>query len=113
MVYQHDPMHVDVLVKDLELAHGNSVETPVVHDVTNDETKPLDQMHSDQHRSQVAKMFVPQSIPCVQPLESERAAPSNVKPHASEPCHVENANQIFETRNTMETDLQVWKCVKM
>ena len=28
IVYQHDPRHVDVLVKDLGLEHGNSVQTP-------------------------------------------------------------------------------------
>ena len=27
-MYQHDPRHVDVLVKDLGLEHGNSVQTP-------------------------------------------------------------------------------------
>ena len=34
IVYQHDPRHVDVLVKDLGLEHGNSVQTPVTHDAT-------------------------------------------------------------------------------
>ena len=28
IVYQHDPRHSDVLVKDLGLEHGNSVQTP-------------------------------------------------------------------------------------
>ena len=28
IVYQHDPRHADVLVKDLGLEHGNSVQTP-------------------------------------------------------------------------------------
>ena len=33
-MYQHDPRHVDVLVKDLGLEHGNSVQKPATHDVT-------------------------------------------------------------------------------
>ena len=33
---QQDPKHVDVLVKDLGLEHGNSVQTPAVHDVTDE-----------------------------------------------------------------------------
>ena len=36
------PRHADVLVKDLGLEHGCSVQTPTVHDVTRDEEpKPL------------------------------------------------------------------------
>ena len=34
VVYQHDPRHVDVLVMDLGLEHGNSVQTPATPDVT-------------------------------------------------------------------------------
>ena len=36
-VYQHDPRHVDVLVKDLGLEHGNSVQTPATLDVMEEE----------------------------------------------------------------------------
>ena len=36
VVSQHDPRHVDALVKDLGLEHGNSVQTPAGHDVTDD-----------------------------------------------------------------------------
>ena len=34
IVNQHDPRHVDVLVKDLGLEYGNSVQTPASIDVT-------------------------------------------------------------------------------
>ena len=47
--------HIDVLVKDLGLEHGNSVQTPAVHDVTDDEPEPLDQTKSSNHTSQVAR----------------------------------------------------------
>ena len=40
LVYQHDPRHVDVLVKDLGLDHGNSVQTRAVHDVIDEEPEP-------------------------------------------------------------------------
>ena len=36
MAYLHDLRHVDVLVKDLGLEHGNSVQTPAVHDKLQD-----------------------------------------------------------------------------
>ena len=48
IVYQHNPRHVDVLVKDLGLEHGNSVQTPATPDVPEEEeSEPLSQ---DQHR---------------------------------------------------------------
>ena len=37
IVYQHDPRHADVLVKDLGLEHGNSVQTPATPDATEEE----------------------------------------------------------------------------
>ena len=53
IVYQHDPSHVDVLVKNLGLKHAKSVQTPATPDVTQEEeSEPLSQV---QHcRSQVA-----------------------------------------------------------
>ena len=33
-VHQHDPRHFDVLVKDLRLEHGNSVQTPAARHAT-------------------------------------------------------------------------------
>ena len=54
VMYQHDPRHVDMLVKDHGLEHGNSVQTPAVHDVTDEEPDPLDHMQSSHNRSQVA-----------------------------------------------------------
>ena len=56
-VYQRDPRHVDVLVKDLGLEHGNSVQTPATHDVTEEETEPLDQVQHSKYRSQVARFL--------------------------------------------------------
>ena len=38
-VYEYDPGHVDVLVKDLVLEHGNSVQTPAAHDTTEEESQ--------------------------------------------------------------------------
>ena len=52
-MYQHDPRHVDVLVKDLGLEQGNSVQTPAVYDVTDEEPEPLDQVRHSEYRSQV------------------------------------------------------------
>ena len=46
ILYQHDPRHVDVLVKDLGLEHGNSVQTPATADATEEEeeSEPLSQV---------------------------------------------------------------------
>ena len=55
-MYQHDPRHVDVLVKDLGLEHGNSVQTPATPDaMEEEESEPLSQVQRQQYRSQVAR----------------------------------------------------------
>ena len=53
IIYQHDPRHVDVLVKDLVLEHGNSVQTPATHDATEEEEPS--QVQYSKYRSQVAR----------------------------------------------------------
>ena len=56
IVYQHDPRHVDVLVKDLGVEHGNSVPTRATLDVMEEEeSEPLSQVQHQQYRSQVAR----------------------------------------------------------
>ena len=54
IAHQHDPRHVDVLVKDLGLEQSNSVQTPATHDVTEEEPEPLDQVQHSKYKSQVA-----------------------------------------------------------
>ena len=64
IVYQHDSRHVDVLVKDLGLENGNSVQTPATPDVTEEEeSEPLSQNQHHWYRSQVARcLFASQDI---------------------------------------------------
>ena len=57
-MYQHDPTHVELLVKDLGLEHGNSVQTPATHDATEEETELLDQVQHNKCRSQAARCLV-------------------------------------------------------
>ena len=53
---QHDPRQVDVLVQDLGLEHGNSVQTPATPNVTEEEeSEPLSQHQHDRCRSKVAR----------------------------------------------------------
>ena len=59
IVYQHDPRHVDVLVEDLGLEHGNSVQTPAAHVATEEEPEPLDQVQHSKYRLQVARCLFP------------------------------------------------------
>ena len=55
-MYQHDSRHVDVLVKDLGLGHGNSVQTPATPEVTEEEKpEPLSQVQHHKYRSQVVR----------------------------------------------------------
>ena len=56
IVYQHDPRHIDVLVKELGLENCNSVQTPATPDVTEEEkSEPLSQVQHQKYRSQVAR----------------------------------------------------------
>ena len=56
IVYQHDPRHVEVLVKDLGLEHGNSVQTAAAPDAAEEkEPEPLSQDQHHKYRSQVAR----------------------------------------------------------
>ena len=49
VLYQHDPRHVDVLVKDLGQEHGNSMQTPAAPDVMEgEESEPLSQVQHQQ-----------------------------------------------------------------
>ena len=57
IVFQHDPRHVDVLVKELGLERGNSVQTPAAHDLTGSEAEPLYHAQHSKYRSQVARFL--------------------------------------------------------
>ena len=55
-MYQHDPRHIDVLVKDLGLENGTSAQTPATPEVTEEEKPgPLSQVQHHKYRSQVAR----------------------------------------------------------
>ena len=77
VVCQHDPRHVDVVVNDLGHQHGNSLQTPTVHDMTDEEPDQRIQVTS-------CKMCVPQSRPCRHVQSSSiKAVSTNVKRRAS------------------------------
>ena len=56
VVYQHDPRHVDVLVNDFRLEHGNPVQTPATPDATEEaESESLSQVQHHKYRSKVVR----------------------------------------------------------
>ena len=81
IVYQHDPRHIDVLVKDLGLENGNSVQTPATPEVTEEE-----------------KPEPPQPRPSRHNIHRERVVPEDVKSHLAESCQVEEACQASERK---------------
>ena len=52
---EHAPRHVDVVVKELGLERGNSMQTLATHDAIESEAEPLDQAQHSKYRSQVAR----------------------------------------------------------
>ena len=98
IVYQHDPRHVDVLVKDLGLEHGNSVQTPATHDATEEEGARAVESRSAQHVQVIGcTMSVLQSRSSRDNVHCERVVPQGVKSQPTEPCQPEEACQVFET----------------
>ena len=56
IVYQHDPRHIDVLVKELGLENGNTVQTPAAPIAAEEEdSEVLSQTQHHRYRSQVAR----------------------------------------------------------
>ena len=97
-MYQHDPRHVDVLVKDLGLKHGNSVQTPATSDVTEESSS------APQVQVTGCQMFV-QPRSSRPNIHRERVVPEDVKSHSAESCQVEEACQIPETREAVVTSV--------
>ena len=101
-MYQHDPRHIDVLVKDLGLENGNSVQTPATPEVTEEEkSEPLSQVQHPQVQITGCQMFVLQPRPSRHNIHRERVVPEDVKSHSAESCQVEEARQVLETRETV------------
>ena len=55
ILHQHDVRHVDVLVESLGLENGNTVQTPKVDDVKDENPVWLDSEHISKYRSHVAR----------------------------------------------------------
>ena len=55
ILYQHDPRHVDVLVESLALENGNTVQTPIIDDVKDENPVWLDPEQISKYRSHVAR----------------------------------------------------------
>ena len=101
-----DPRHVDVLVEDLGLEHGNSVQTPATPEVTEeDESEPLsqDQHHTD--RSQVARcLFFRQDRADMTFIVNELCQKMS-SPNQQSLAKLKKACQVFETRETVATSV--------
>ena len=98
LVYQHDPRHVDVLVKDLGLEHGNSVQTPAKPDVMEEEeSEPLSQVQQQQYRSQVSRCLVLSQDRTDTTIIMNEIVPEDVESQTAESCQIDKACQVSET----------------
>ena len=98
IVYQHDPRHVDVLVKDLGREHGNSVQTPAAPDAMEEEESEL--LSQDQHhryRSLVARcLFLSQDRADITFIVNELCKKMS-NPNQQSLARLKEACQVFET----------------
>ena len=106
IVYQHDPRHVDVLVKDLGLEHGNSVQTPATPDVTEGRVGTVESGSASQIQVTGCQMFVPQSRPSRHNIHCERVVSKDVESQSTEPCQAKKACQVFETRDKSSAEAE-------
>ena len=108
-MYQHDPRHVDVLVKDLGLEHGNSVQTPAAPGaLEEEESEPLSQDQHHRYRSLVARcLFLSQDRADITFIVNELCQKMS-NPNSTEPCQAEKACQVLETRETVVTSVRIW-----
>ena len=108
-MYQHDPRPVDVVVKDLGLEHGNSVQTPATPDAAEEvESEPLSQVQHHMYTSQVARcLFLSQDRADITFIVNELIVPDDVESHSTELGQAEEAGQVFETWETVETSVQI------
>ena len=97
--------HGDVLVKDLGLEQGNSVQTPATLDVAEEEeSEPLNQDQHLRYRSQVARcLFLSQNRG--DNIHCERAVSKDVESQSTESCQAKKACQVFATREAVGTSV--------
>ena len=95
ILYQHDPRNADVFVQSLVLENGNTVLTPIIDDVKDENPVRLDSEQIQQTQISCGQMLVPQSEQSRHNIRCELVASAYVKPHASEPCNVEKTRQIL------------------
>ena len=96
---QHDPRHVDVLVGSLELENGNTMQTPIVDDVKDENPVLLDIEQISKYRSHVARCLFP---------SQDIAAVNECRQRMSDPVpqtqlrQIEAARSVFEGREAMD-----------
>ena len=98
VAYQHDPRHADVLVKELWLERGNSMQTPVTHDATEGEARAVGSSSAPASTgSQVARcLFLSQDRADITYIVNELCQKMS-NPDQQEHGQVEEACQVLET----------------
>ena len=92
ILHQHDPRHVDVLVESLGLENGNTVKTPSVGDVKDENPVWVNQISCGQ-------MLVPQSRRSRHNIRRERVVPKKVRSFAKQLFQIEATRLILEVRD--------------
>ena len=85
-------------MKDLGLEHGYSVQTPATHDATEEEVRAFGSSSAQQVQDASDNMFAVQSRSSGRNIHGARVVSKDVKHSTTEPCQVEEACHMFETR---------------
>ena len=97
-MYQHDPRHIDVLVKELGLENGNTVQTPAAPIAAERRGfRSVESNPAPQIQVTGCQMLVPQPRSSRHNIHRERVMSNDVKSHSTESGQVEETCKILET----------------
>ena len=94
--------HVDVLVESLLLENGNTVQTPTIDDVDDENPVWLQQVQISR-----GLVLVPQTRQGRHDVRRERALPENVRSYTTQLFEIEATRSVPEGRETMDPSFRI------
>ena len=106
-MYQHDFRHVDVLVESLGFENGNTVQTPTVDDMKDENPVWLDPEQTSKYRSLVARCFFFSQYRADTNTRRERVVPESVRSITTQLFQIEATRSVFEGRGTTDPSFRI------
>ena len=98
ILYQHDPRHVDVLIKSLGFENGNTVQSPIIDYVKDENPVWFGLRTGQQAQISCGQMIVSQSNRADN-IRRERIVPENVRSFRTQLSQIETTRSVLEGRD--------------